>query len=83
MEPKDLIEWSDIHDPKGEIDMQIAMNWNEVAEQYLPKEIQDIIDKEGVNKMVSIVNEHFKHRLKRSPVILLSYAGNKKCVCQY
>ena len=75
----DPIEWRSIHDPKGEIDFH--MEWTFVSSQYMPEEIQEMIEKTGVQGMVRTVNEHMKMIHGRNAMVL-GYVGNRKAVIQ-
>ncbi|HXE10238.1 MAG TPA: hypothetical protein VN554_02320 [Verrucomicrobiae bacterium] len=73
--------WDDVHDPKDEIDFH--MEWTLVSSSYTPEEIQELINNEGVEGMVHIVNQHFKLSRHGKPVLQLGYVGDRKAVVQY
>lgn len=76
------MKWEDVNDPKNEISFH--MEWTLVSSQYLPEEIQELIDKEGVQGTVRIVNEHFKLLpVHGRPVMHLTHVAGKKAVTQY
>ena len=75
------MEWSEVHDPKGEIDFH--MEWTLVSALYTPEDIQKMIDERGVLDMVHTVNEHFKLLPQYGhPVLLLSHVRGRKAVVQ-
>lgn len=74
------IKWSDIHDPNGEFDF--AMDWTLVGTEYLPEEIQDLINEKGVPGMVRTVNEHFRLKKHSRPVMHMVYVADRKTVSQ-
>lgn len=73
------MEWSEVHDPKGEIDFH--MEWTLVSSMYTPEEVQEMIDERGVLDMVHTVNEHFKLTTGRT-ALLLAHVGDRKAVVQ-
>lgn len=77
------MEWNDIRDPKHEFEFMMA-DWSLVRDQYLPDEIQKLINEKGVLGMVSHVNEHFKFLPRHGhPVMRLEHAGERKIIVQY
>ena len=75
-----IVKWEDIHDPTGEFDF--AMEWTLVGSEYLPEDIQSLINKKGVQGMVQTVNEHFKLNMHGKAVMYLGYVGDRKTVTQ-
>lgn len=69
------MEWSDIHDPKGEYGF--ILDWSEVSGSYDPELIQKIINDDGVEKMVEIINEHFWLTSNRKPLVFRWHEGQK------
>lgn len=76
------MEWDDIQDPKSEY--EFINPWVLVRGQYEPEEIQDMINKHGVEGMVRTVNEHFKMLPKFGhPVLRRDRVSQQKIVTQF
>lgn len=73
------MNWEDVHDPEKEFDFHL--NWICIANSYGPDEIQAMINKEGVQQMVHIVNEHYWLVENRKP-LLLTHIGGRKAVVE-
>jgi hypothetical protein len=74
------MEWNDVHDPAGEFDFN--MEWTLVSGEYVPDEIQKMINETGVQGMVHTVNEHFKLNVHGHSAMHLVNDGGKKKVIQ-
>ena len=71
------LEWQEIKDPNNEFEFHL--DWSQITSQYLPEDIQSMIDKKGVQSMVHIVNEHFWVLGLGKPLLLVKQ-DNKKMV---
>ena len=72
------MRWEDIQDPKNEYEFHL--NWSFAERNYLPEEIQEIIDKNGVESMVHTVNEHFWLTVQFKPLRLIKQDGQKMVI---
>lgn len=73
------MEWLDVADPNNEFDLNLE--WGRVKSEYLPEEIQEMINERGVQHMVREVNSHFSQLKMRKPLVL-KQINNKKAVIE-
>jgi hypothetical protein len=69
------MEWSDVHDPSGEF--VIDASWAMVKRDYVPEEIQGLVELSGVEAMVTKVNHHFRQASGSNALVLAWVAGRK------
>jgi len=71
------MEWSELRHTASEFDMKAG--WTLVGRDYVPEEIQQLIDEQGVREMVSIVNARFRSAYGGNALVL-AWADRRRVI---
>ena len=69
------MHWTNIHDPKGEIEIRAELS--RLEQSYKPAAIQKMIDDHGFEEMIRTVNEQFQSARVNYFLQLIESRGRK------